>query len=313
MERVRPQARYNRQRAVYREPRDGNGAAIAGDPATGIYTYTFPDNSVRVSDGYVDNVVVRMIVEVRSLPLNLFVSDPSDPFTTTRPRDGRWMRRTRRVRPDGGGTGVPLVLGDGSPGRTTSAPRRATPATIRWRSTAAPAGITSIARPATTPSSRPARSTNSNLVNLVHKIHNHQTPGAQNIGDLGDFNEVTYPQDIRNCTTCHQGTEADNTYANWTNKPTTTACGSCHINVNFTTGAGHVGGRAADRRRLRLRCHPAAPASRAYARHREHDAQQPACSPARWSTFEYEIDNVTVDNTNTATIKFWIKNGTTDS
>ncbi len=55
---------------------------------------------------------------------------------------------------------------------------------------------------------------------------------------------ITYPQDIRFCTTCHDPKAAGG--ANWYTYPSVAACGSCHDNVNFTTGANHVAGPAAD-------------------------------------------------------------------
>ena len=57
------------------------------------------------------------------------------------------------------------------------------------------------------------------------------------------FEEVTYPQDLRNCTTCHNDTAAG---SSWKTQVTAYTCGSCHDTVNFTTGAGHVAGPAAD-------------------------------------------------------------------
>jgi OmcA/MtrC family decaheme c-type cytochrome len=55
---------------------------------------------------------------------------------------------------------------------------------------------------------------------------------------------VTYPQDIRFCTTCHDPAAAGG--ASWYTYPSVAACGSCHDNVNFTTGANHAAGPAAD-------------------------------------------------------------------
>ena len=282
------------------------GGAIVGVPATGIYTYTFPDNSVRVSDGYVDNVVVRMIVEARSLPLNLFVSDPSDLLyynpTARRPVDADELDVF--IQP-GGGNGTPLVLGDGLP-------RKNDVSTAACNACHDPLAIHGGSRRdykycATCHNAKLETAfDNSNLVNLVHKIHNHQTPGAQNLGDLGDFSEVTYPQDIRNCTRCHQGTEADNTYANWMNKPTKTACGSCHINVNFTTGAGHIGGAQPTNAGCGLSsCHP--PASIPGYHATENTTPNNRFVAGTLVNLAYEIFSVTVDNTNTATIRFSIK------
>jgi len=53
-----------------------------------------------------------------------------------------------------------------------------------------------------------------------------------------DYSTVVWPQDVRNCTTCHQkGAQSDN----WKKNPSRAACGSCHDDVDFTTGANHVG------------------------------------------------------------------------
>jgi OmcA/MtrC family decaheme c-type cytochrome len=55
---------------------------------------------------------------------------------------------------------------------------------------------------------------------------------------------ITYPQDIRFCTTCHDPAAAGG--ANWYTYPSIAACGSCHDDVNFTTGVNHAAGPAAD-------------------------------------------------------------------
>ncbi|HUI63118.1 MAG TPA: OmcA/MtrC family decaheme c-type cytochrome, partial [Steroidobacteraceae bacterium] len=57
---------------------------------------------------------------------------------------------------------------------------------------------------------------------------------------LSNFNTVLFPQDTRNCTTCHnQNLPAATEAANYAGVPTVEACGACHDNINFTTGAGH--------------------------------------------------------------------------
>jgi OmcA/MtrC family decaheme c-type cytochrome len=56
---------------------------------------------------------------------------------------------------------------------------------------------------------------------MVHSIHTSQTRGFL------DASEVTYPQDILNCTKCHHGAAAVNAN-NWQNQPSIEACGSCH-------------------------------------------------------------------------------------
>jgi OmcA/MtrC family decaheme c-type cytochrome len=55
---------------------------------------------------------------------------------------------------------------------------------------------------------------------------------------------ITYPQDIRNCETCHDKTAAGG--ASWYTFPSIAACGSCHDTLNFTTGANHPPGPATD-------------------------------------------------------------------
>jgi OmcA/MtrC family decaheme c-type cytochrome len=82
---------------------------------------------------------------------------------------------------------------------------------------------------------------------LIHKIHmGSNLPSVKagtpyriwHRGQWSDFSTVVFPQDVRNCTTCHAkgAAQADN----WLKNPTAAACGSCHDDVNFATGANHV-------------------------------------------------------------------------
>jgi OmcA/MtrC family decaheme c-type cytochrome len=68
----------------------------------------------------------------------------------------------------------------------------------------------------------------------------------------GDWSTVVFPQDIRNCTTCHdpKAAEADI----WYTRPSRDACGSCHDDVNFATGANHPAGAMADDKSC-AKCH----------------------------------------------------------
>jgi len=89
---------------------------------------------------------------------------------------------------------------------------------------------------------------------MVHKIHMGEnlpsvqagTPyeiiGFQNA--VVDFSDVAFPQDIRNCQTCHTTTATQG--ANWYTFPGIAACQSCHDDVNFATGENHPGGAQAD-------------------------------------------------------------------
>jgi OmcA/MtrC family decaheme c-type cytochrome len=91
------------------------------------------------------------------------------------------------------------------------------------------------------------------------------------------FNETKFPQDIRNCTKCHDGTAGARNQTpqgdNWKNVPNRLACGACHDGINFATGKGltladaraglttsqfgHIGGIQTDDSKCAL-CHSAA-------------------------------------------------------
>lgn len=100
-----------------------------------------------------------------------------------------------------------------------------------------------------------------NLPVLVHKIHMGEdlAKDGYNFANVL-FNEVTFPQDKRNCTKCHDGTTgAPNATAqgdHWKTNPSRLACGACHDNVDFATGANHPGGVQLDDHNCTL-CHSA--------------------------------------------------------
>jgi OmcA/MtrC family decaheme c-type cytochrome len=81
---------------------------------------------------------------------------------------------------------------------------------------------------------------------FIHKLHMGEElskPGYQYAGVL--FNEVTYPQDHRNCVKCHTASTATPQGDNWFNRPNRMACGGCHDNIDFATGTNsHPGGAA---------------------------------------------------------------------
>jgi OmcA/MtrC family decaheme c-type cytochrome len=96
---------------------------------------------------------------------------------------------------------------------------------------------------------------------MVHKIH--QGSGLPSVAtgkpyfiasSSADFSKAAFPEQIRNCTTCHQpgAKNADN----WKTAPSAAACGSCHDNVNFKTGANHKAGPQANDAACKS-CHPA--------------------------------------------------------
>jgi OmcA/MtrC family decaheme c-type cytochrome len=91
------------------------------------------------------------------------------------------------------------------------------------------------------------------LSQFIHKIHAAIDVPAFPTRILGNgYVDVTFPQDVRNCATiCHnndsgEAVGAGNLVDNWKNHPNAAACGSCHVNVNFTTGANHAGGAQPD-------------------------------------------------------------------
>ena len=84
---------------------------------------------------------------------------------------------------------------------------------------------------------------------LIHKIHMGQNlPSVKagtpyriyHRGAWSDFSDVGFPSgtdELKTCTVCHQNApQADN----YKNAPSRAACGSCHDDVNFATGANHV-------------------------------------------------------------------------
>ncbi|UCF37584.1 MAG: OmcA/MtrC family decaheme c-type cytochrome [Acidobacteriota bacterium] len=80
---------------------------------------------------------------------------------------------------------------------------------------------------------------------MIHKIHMGEEleNGYTIIGyrqSVHDYSEVVFPQDHRNCTTCHvdEAVQANNAFTN----PTRAACGSCHDGVVWASGEGHLGG-----------------------------------------------------------------------
>ncbi len=95
---------------------------------------------------------------------------------------------------------------------------------------------------------------------MIHKIHRgsslSQSYTIWGYGDAAhDYSKVSFTKEIDNCTNCHTGGGAD--VDNWSTLPTMAACGSCHDDIDWTTGANHAGGGATSNGFCAI-CHPQA-------------------------------------------------------
>jgi len=91
-----------------------------------------------------------------------------------------------------------------------------------------------------------------NLPVMAHKIHMgselpsvqagkpYQIIGFQ--GSVSDWSTVVLPSDPRRCEVCHQQDSGATQATAYLTRPTRTACGACHDDVNFASGANHPGG-----------------------------------------------------------------------
>ncbi len=77
---------------------------------------------------------------------------------------------------------------------------------------------------------------NANYVTMIHGLHaGRQLEAVMSYSIDGVSGaEITYPQDVRNCTTCHYGTANGATTGDfWKTMPSVVACTSCHANITF--------------------------------------------------------------------------------
>ena len=128
------------------------------------------------------------------------------------------------------------------------------------------------------PGSTDANSGNSvDFKQMVHKIHRGEELPSVVAGtdyciygfnaSMHCYGEVVFPQDIRNCSNCHDSSDTDTPEAaNWYTVPTIEGCGSCHDDMNFATGKNHAEndlglGIVADNSQC-VGCHASSPDSR---------------------------------------------------
>ena len=103
---------------------------------------------------------------------------------------------------------------------------------------------------------------------MIHKIHRGEglpsveAGGSYAVGN-SDFSDVAFPQDIRNCTKCHDGDDPDTPQGNNWQTPNMAACGSCHDDIDFSKDGsgtppvdptGHPGGIVTDNSEC-ITCH----------------------------------------------------------
>ena len=295
---------------------------------TGVGSYKFRTSAVRTSDGYADNAITRAGVQVSGVPVTLFTSDPYFNTSLRRPVANAWLDKVPN------GSAVTVFKNDVS---TEACNSCHDPLGIHGggRREIEMCQICHNARIEVASHPMGGGYDNGNLVKLVHGVHQGWNLGSRGSNTappppggrgIGDFSEVTYPQAINNCTTCHQGpAAADNTYNNFKNRPSRVACGSCHsianqdppFNSSFVTPvpAGmvlHSGGVQADGSCNTGGgtggCHSAT-AILGYHAAKEGAPTTPnnPTLAAGLKDVRYAMDNVTVDNTNAALVKFQIK------
>lgn len=80
---------------------------------------------------------------------------------------------------------------------------------------------------------------------FIHRVHMGEELARTGYAYGGvHFNEITYPQDHRNCVKCHSASPATPQGDNWSTVPSRFACGGCHDAIDWATGANHLGGPA---------------------------------------------------------------------
>ncbi len=132
---------------------------------------------------------------------------------------------------------------------------------------------------------------------MVHAIHaaGIRTNPYELAGE--DYSHIGYPQDLRHCTKCHDGTDADN----FKTRPSRVACGSCHDDVDFATGIGHAA-QAND-----LMCSTCHPPEDIVQRHiTDNPTEHSLDIPEGAVNFTYEIAEVTIDGNGSPIVKFRI-------
>jgi OmcA/MtrC family decaheme c-type cytochrome len=136
---------------------------------------------------------------------------------------------------------------------------------------------------------------------MIHKIHYGDLTNGYTIvgygGTAHDYSEVAFPQDARNCTTCHQ--ESDTTVpqaGNWKDVQNRAACGSCHDWIDWDGSEGnpnnlHWGSLSFIDDTMCANCH--GPNSDAFGGDYRVEAAHVIPEAVAAEAFEYEVVSVT--------------------
>ncbi|MDX1508560.1 MAG: OmcA/MtrC family decaheme c-type cytochrome, partial [Woeseiaceae bacterium] len=131
---------------------------------------------------------------------------------------------------------------------------------------------------------------------MVHKIHYGENLANGYFiigfgGSVHDYSNIVFPQDVRNCQTCHQESDPNTPQAsNWRLVANRDTCGSCHDDIDFAAG-GHPGGFVFNDDTQCLDCHgPTATVNNGDARI---DVAHALLEQQAAEAFEYQVVSVT--------------------
>ncbi|MGE5242453.1 MAG: OmcA/MtrC family decaheme c-type cytochrome [Bacteroidota bacterium] len=160
---------------------------------------------------------------------------------------------------------------------------------------------------------------------MIHKIHRGESlpsvlgpDGVLGTADDGkytirtdDFSDVVFPQDIRNCTKCHNNSDLVATPQgdNWETQPSMAACGSCHDNIDFSKAGppagtdpnGHPGGVVTDNSEC-LTCHAVNKVA--------HGIAEIHTDPVKAIAAKFKFNLISVTGGNTPVIQFSVTDPT---
>jgi OmcA/MtrC family decaheme c-type cytochrome len=205
-------------------------AGVLAELGGGKYTYTFNTNITTIADiPYDASLPHRVGIEVRNYPQTLTLRNTNSPYTFL-PSTGAAVASGREIVDNDTCNACHDVL------EFHGGPRTDVQYCVTCHD----------------PYTFDPQSTNSvDMKVMIHKIHAGASLANGYViygfgGTRYDFSEIVFPQDLRNCQTCHQESDANTPQAsNWRTTVNSESCGTCHDDVNFATGLNHATGIAA--------------------------------------------------------------------